>query len=403
MKFPFLKKLAGNFNRDPSEARLGQEAEELIAKAFDGVPKGEFIDCHAHIIGTGTGGTGCWTNPSILNWTHPLDHLKVMVYINASGIEDMRYADQQYLQRFLTQVRDFPHGGKFMLLALDKVYDKDGTPNEQDTKFYVPNDYIYKIYQSDKNHFIPCISVHPYRKDAVAELDKWGRRGIKAVKWLPNTMGMNPADPVCEPFYEKMREYDMVLLGHAGKESAIEVVKFKLLGNPLFYRKPLEMGVKVIMAHCASLGADIDEDSPMKKPVKNYKLFLRLMEEKKYEELLFADISAMTQVNRMGKPLKAILQRTDLHHRLINGSDYPLPAVNSVVSTKAFQMFGYISGRERNALNEIYKRNPLLFDFVLKRTIKEPGNSSNKFSTSIFSTHPILQLSKPLKERGQKE
>lgn len=393
MKYSFLKPLAGNFKQNPRRAKLGWYAEELIWQAFEELPAGTFVDCHVHLMGLGAGGTGCWMNPGILSWRHPLDHLKVMMYINASAIDDMRFADQQYLQRFLIQVNDFPFPAKFMLLALDGVYSKKGELSHQDTKIYVPNDYIYKVFESDPDRFIPCISVHPYRKDALEELEKWAKWGVRFVKWLPNIQGMDPSDPLCEPFYEKMHEYDLTLLGHAGSESAIEVVKFKGLGNPLLYRKPLEMGVKVIMAHCASLGMGLDVESKLKKPSSYFKLFLRLMEEKAFENLLFADISAITQINRMGTPLKTMLERDDLHHRLINGSDYMLPAVNAVISTRMLEILGYLNRRERVALNQIYKRNPLLFDFVLKRTLKHPDDRSKKFSASVFNDHPILKIS----------
>ena len=393
MKYSFLKKLAGNYKKNPDMVDLGWKAEELIERAFIDIPEGKFIDCHTHIMGLGANGTGCWMNPDILSWKQPIDHFKTMIYINCSGIENMENADQEYLNRFIRLVDDFPYGGRFMLLALDKVYNKDGSENLKDTKFYVPNEYIYKLYQADPERFIPCISVHPYRKDATDELEKWAKRGVRAVKWLPNSMGMDPSDDLCEPFYEKMREHDMVLLGHAGEESAIEVIKFKQYGNPLLFRKPLEMGVKVIMAHCASLGTGIDIESSFKKPTKYYKLFLRLMEEKKYEGLLFADISAMTQINRMGMPLRTMLKRKDLHHRLINGSDYPLPAANAVISTNLFTALGFITKKEREGLNQIYKRNPLLFDFVLKRCLKDPLNHDYKFSAGIFQENTSLKLS----------
>lgn len=394
MKYSFLKLLAGNFKRNPGRAKLGWYAEELVWQAFEDMPDEGFIDCHVHLMGMGTGGTGCWMNPGIRSWRHPLDHLKVMMYINASAIDDLRFADQQYLQRLFIQADDLPYPAKLMLLALDGVYTKKGEFSHEDTKFYVPNDYIYKVFESDPDRFIPCVSIHPYRKDAVEALEKWAKWGVRFVKWLPNVMGMDPSDAQCEPFYEKMREHDMVLLGYAGGESAIEVVKFKHLGNPLYYRKPLEMGVKVIIAHCASLGIGIDVESMLKKPTKNFNLFLRLMEEKAYEGLLFADISAITQINRMGTPLKTMLERQELHHRLINGSDYPLPALNAVISTRALEFLGYLNRRERVALNQLYKRNPLLFDFVLKRTLKHPDDPAKKFSASIFRDHPILDLTR---------
>ena len=75
------------------------------------------------------------------------------------------------------------------------------------------------------------------------------------IKWLPNSMGISPVHPKCIPYYEKMKELGMVLLVHTGEEKAVishdELQKF---GNPLLLRKPLDLGVKIIMAHCASLG-----------------------------------------------------------------------------------------------------------------------------------------------------
>src|SRR6185295_1180002 len=105
----------------------------------------------------------------------------------------------------------------------------------------------------------------------------------------------------------------------------------------------------------------------------NFDLFLRLMSEKRYEGLLFADISAMTQFNRSGEPLSTVLAREDLHARLVNGSDYPLPAINALIRTRPLARAGYIDESEREPLREIYGFNPLLFDFTLKRRLRLPG------------------------------
>ena len=64
------------------------------------------------------------------------------------------------------------------------------------------------------------------------------------------------------------------------------------------------------------------------------------MEEPRYQEQLYGEISAMTQVNRLTDPLVVLLGRTDLHHRLISGSDYPLPATNVVIQTRALVRYG---------------------------------------------------------------
>src|SRR6185295_5292207 len=93
---------------------------------------------------------------------------------------------------------------------------------------------------------------------------------------------------------------------------------------------PLERGVRVIAAHCGSLGSspDIDggRDPAKARPVRNIDLFGRLMGEQKYEKLLFGDLSATTQINRAWS-LPQLIGWKQWHHRFLNGSDYPLPGV----------------------------------------------------------------------------
>jgi mannonate dehydratase len=98
----------------------------------------------------------------------------------------------------------------------------------------------------------------------------------------------------------------------------------------------------------------------------------------------------MLQFNRMPVPLATLLKRQDLHSRLVNGSDYPLPAINSLIWTRALVRDGFITAAERQALNEIYDYNPLLFDFVLKRTVRHP-ETKQRLAASVFMTNPGLE------------
>jgi mannonate dehydratase len=115
-----------------------------------------------------------------------------------------------------------------------------------------------------------------------------------------------------------------------------------------------------------------------------------MMDDARYRGRLFGDISAMLQFNRMPEPLLALLERPDLHPRLVNGSDYPLPAINWLIRTRSMARAGFITAEERQALNEIYDFNPLLFDFVLKRTLRHP-ETGQKLSPSIFMANPGLE------------
>ena len=142
----------------------------------------------------------------------------------------------------------------------------------------------------------------------------------------------------------------------------------------------------MIVAHCASLGKNADLDHPGKR-ARNFDLFLRLMEDSKYRGRLFGDLSAITQINRLPAPLKTLLARPDFDGRLLNGSDYPLPGVDLIIWTRRLVELKVISPAERTALNEIWKRNPLLFDFVLKRTLKDP-KSGRRWPADLFQRSP---------------
>src|SRR5713101_6432950 len=359
----------------PKELRRGRStpAADLMKRAFDDVDPRRLVDYHTHVVGVGAGGTGNLVNPAMRSRRRPLKYLKFLVYLSAAGIKDLENADREFVLRLADQARHIADHGKYRLLAFDKHYTTDGTVNAEKTEFYTANEHVFNLAAEFPDLFLPTMSVHPYRADALEELARWAGRGVKVVKWLPNAMGIDPSDPRCDPFYRSMRELGVVLLSHAGEEKAVEAEEDQRLGNPLHLRRPLDHGVKVIAAHCAGLGENPDLDHPDRRLVPNFHLFMRLMEQKRYEGLLFGDISAMTQRNRLGVPLTTILERTDLHARLVNGSDYPLPAINIVISTGALARAGYITRAERTGLNEIYDYNPLLFDFVLKRTMTVPG------------------------------
>ncbi len=143
------------------------------------------------------------------------------------------------------------------------------------------------------------------------------------------------------------------------------------------------------MAHVASLGECEKHEETRCPPGTPYiDLAIQMLEDPKYAGLVFADISALTQYNRHHN-LDKVLSKASIHSRLINGSDYPLPAINIVIQTRSLVSSGHINSEERAALNEIYDYNPLLFDFVLKRTLRH-SKTGKKFPPSVFVEHPDL-------------
>jgi uncharacterized protein len=173
----------------------------------------------------------------------------------------------------------------------------------------------------------------------------------------------------------------MPLIAHAGDERAVHGFG-EHLGNPLRLRRPLDAGVRVVIAHCASLGSGEDIDNGGTRALTNFELFTRLMDEPRYRANLAGDVSAITQFNRM-EVVATLLTRSDWHGRLLNGSDYPLPGVLPLISLPALVDRQLIDPAAVEPLRRLREINVLLFDFALKRHLAFKGQG---FPPSVFET-----------------
>ena len=370
--------LVGTGGRTPGEfaTGAGPQARELVARALADLPAAEIVDIHAHVAGSAADGSGCELSDDMHSWLHPWRMLQYSLYKQASGVEDIEHGAQQMAARLASVTR-----GRACVLALDHRYNADGAIDREGTAMYVPNDYVLELCRKSPELFLAGVSIHPYRKDALAELERCSARGARIVKWLPNSMGIDPASPLCDPFYERMRSLGMTLFTHAGDEHALAQGCAEF-GNPLRLRRALEHGVRVIVAHCGSLGDAEDLDDPAHGRVACFDLFLRLMAEPRYRAFLYGDISALTFRNRDPRVLQTLLERTELHERLLDGTDWPLPAIGVLIKTSRFERAGLLTSSEREALDEVFRYDPRLFDLALKRTLKGPNGE--RFPAAVF-------------------
>lgn len=361
---------------------LSPGARALVAAAIADFRADPALDHHVHVAGTGEAGSGASISPRFLSWAHPLQRVQFLAYQRALGVDDVARAESQSTALFLRRARAVGVS-RYALLAFDAHYGPDGRAVESETEFHVPNPYVERLAAANPDLCVAVASIHPYRPDAVAELERCAAAGTRLVKWLPNAMGMDPGDPRCDPFYAAMARLGVALLAHTGAEKAVESGADQEYGNPLRLRRALDAGVRVYFAHCASLGDGIDLDDPERRLVPNFDLFLRVMDDPRYAGRAFGEISALTQVGRSGRPLLTMLARTDLHERLVSGSDYPLPAIDALFQTGALADAGYLTAEEARWLDEVWRVNPLLFDLVLKRTVRHPTTGA-RFPASAF-------------------
>lgn len=363
----------------------------FVQRAFEGLARERVWDTHVHLIGLGKNDSGCWVHPAYREELQK--RLLFDLYMLACGITDLENADEEYVTRLAKLAHLSNAAGSIVVMGFDYRVNEDGSEDKEHSEIHTPNEYVYRV----KDRFPqvkPAASIHPYRKDALDRLDEAKARGAVAIKWLPNAHGIDPALPRLDPYYQKLNDLGLVLITHSGEERAVDSAESQALGNVLKLRRALDQGVRVVVAHAAGLGngEDLDAAGSERAEMASFDLWLRLMGEKQYEENLFADTSAMTQFNRSGRPLRELLKAKELHPRIINGSDYPLPAVNPLVSTRWLERAGYLSKEDRQRCNEVYEVNPLLFDLVVKRSLVwREGNDEHRFSDCVFETSWVFE------------
>jgi uncharacterized protein len=372
---------------------------ELVQAAWEGIDPALTWDCHVHVVGVGDSGSGLWISPRMQSFRHPVEYVKRAFFQNSGCATRAGHVDNDFFERLLRLHGDFPVGAKFVLMAFDHYHDEAGRRVPERSAYHAPNDHVRAMALRHPDRFEWIASIHPYRTDAVEQLEAAARARARGVKWLPPAMGIDPASRRCDRFYETLARLKLPLLTHAGDEAAVHGAEAQQLGNPLRLRRALDHGVRVIVAHCATLGDAVDLDRGDTGPrSENFTLFARLMDEPRYAELLVGDISAVTQVNRAGPALARLLERGDWHARLINGSDYPLPGVMPLFSPTQLVDLGLLAANEARPLSEIRRYNPLLFDFVLKRRLRA---GTARFAPAVFESRRVLDPARSaVKKKG---
>jgi len=365
---------------------LSPAARALVALALDGLDLARVVDVHVHVAGFGGGGSGCWVNPRLRSALHPLERLRFELYLGACGVHEDERADAEYVERLRAQLDAAPAGLRLLLLAFDVRVREDGTEDLAGSMFRVPDEHVLALARADAR-FLACASVHPYRLDALERLSRAKAGGAVAVKWLPNAMGIDPASPRCAPFYARLAELRLPLLVHTGEERAVWVEGAQELGNPLRLRAALAAGVTVVALHCASLGAARDLDDPSGAARSGFELFQRLWGEQGPNGRLFGELSALTQVNREPALLATLLGWSEGQARLLNGSDYPLVAIDPLIDLGRLARAGLLAAEECAPLRELSGANPLLFELVLKRRLRlEAAGGERRFGAEVFES-----------------
>ena len=283
---------------------MGEPAEE--ARLSGNQTHRKPIDAHVHIVGTGAGGTGCWLRLS--GWRRGMAAF-MLRHIGLPSNALSRDLDRLYVDRLLELIRASSLGA-VVILAQELVHDDAGRPLKDAGAFYVPNDYVLRL-ANQHPAFLAGVSIHPARSDALEELERCLSGGAVLMKCLPNCQNINCNDRRFRRFWERMAEAKLPLLAHTGGEHTLPIVR-REYSDPRTLTLPLECGVTVIAAHCATKSGLTDPE-----------YFHEFVQMTHRFRNLFGDNSAFTVPIR-GRHVPECTRSTVVE-RIVHGSDLPVP------------------------------------------------------------------------------
>jgi predicted TIM-barrel fold metal-dependent hydrolase len=331
------------------------------------------IDIHIHVVGTGDSGSGCVMSREFAS------SASCAAMLDSLDILSSEASDLMIEELLLEAVNSSRKVERSVLLAMDGVY-KNSRLVEAETHLMTPNDYVARI-SYENGRILFGASVHPYRdrKEMLNETERCLGAGAVLFSWAPSVQQVDPEDDRCIPFYIRLAKEGVPLLCHTGTGffAAPGGEKTVRNGSPKKLVKALDIGVKVIAAHCCPVFAagTVPADSQFDELI----AMLKASEERKWE--FSVDISffftpqGLFYLERLMKEFDRGNIRAD---RLIYGSGFPIsPAPGEVF----FSVFA-----ER--LPDRTKRNTLDERHAIARNL---GVADSVFMNAWGVLRPLLQ------------
>lgn len=287
----------------------------------------------------------------------------ILKHINLRIPLDHPEFDQLYAARLIELVNTSPLTA--VILAHEQPYDAEGNLMDTGRGLYVPNDYVLKLARENPR-LLPGVSIHPGRRDALAELERCLAGGAVLMKCLPNCQNIDCGNSKYAKFWERMAEAGLPLLAHTGGEYTVPVIN-PAYANPRNLTLPLECGVNVIAAHCGTKSGPGDPD---------YFGWFQAMTEQFPN--LYGDTSALNLALR-SRALSHCLKQP-LAPCVVHGSDFPVP----IQGHWAF-LRGLLPWRAYRGFQKI--PNPIERDYRLKLAMGFPPDHFTRAWSLLRQPH----------------
>ena len=274
------------------------------------------VDIHSHLL-----------NPNV-RFDRLYDKVTIRFFAKKLGVDPAQLQSDPYAT-FVTAMAHNIAQSRYLdsacIFGVDSRLDEQGKEIDRDNTVCAMTPDVLEVAANHPGLFIPFMSINPRRSNALDLIDEYVGQGCRGAKFLQNYWGVDLNDERFIPYYEKLKSHQLPLIIHIGSEYSIDSDARYERTNML--RLPLEKGVTVIAAHMG-LGrinhklcfwrnlsknpAYFDED---------YFILLDMLQQ---HDNLYADISAIL-VPLRARALRHLSQQTDIHHKLLFGTDYPVP------------------------------------------------------------------------------
>lgn len=228
---------------------------------------------------------------------------------------------------------------QLVLLAFDEYHDDSGSPigmaeprQTVGSDLYASNSLVRNLCASNPSRYLFGGSVHPYR---VAQYDhnvqaapfllaELVAAGVSLIKWLPVHQNIRADDPRTVAFLREAARLAVPMLIHYGGEMSLtsQHREFEdprpLLGVLSELRRENRMPT-IIIAHAATPSFYWQSSA-------GHRALMEALIGEFAEAPLYVEISALSAFGRT-QWLRRLARRKELHHKLVWGSDYPVPVM----------------------------------------------------------------------------
>jgi len=321
-----------------------------VAGLEDQSRRKKILDLHTHLFGIGDHGSGCRLSREIQ------EGLLFKGLVRSLGLKQRAETIDEGYVLALADYVEMSQLDHVVVLSQDAVYNDEGQPDWERTPVYVPNDYLFKIVRRYPPKMIPCISINPQRRDAIAELEKCAAHGARVLKIHAPIQGVDVSHPRYLPFFRRCAELKMIVMVHTGHENSAPIFRVQL-ADPYKLRNALEEGCTVVACHC---GTGRVSNTPDMLPH-----FLEMI--KKYDHL-WGDTAVLGSIGR-SRDMMRLIRDDAAVKRILHGSDFPFPCV-------PFEFSKQLGDLQAARLQFI--TNPIDRDFELKEALKIGRESAER-------------------------